>query len=427
MKISTSKIKLAAIAAIVMAFCQASFAQLTLTGEVRTRSWLDHGALGLAAEGSGTSFQTLQRSRLYADYKGDNVGAHVSIQDIRAWGATGQLYGTGANGSLGIYEAYGYFTLDSLHTFKVGRMSLSYDDERFMGGLGWLEAARTQDGFQYTMSKGKSQFDFNVLLGSNDGTSAGPYQNMILPYYKFKSEKLTVGVLGAAEINSAYADASAPNGRDSLYTRYTLGVTPSYTLGDGLKLNASVYLQVGESGVGTSVAAYQASLGITATKIKGLTLTLGGELLSGDDLTTAGYERFTPQYGTNHKFNGFMDQFYAGAMPSAGLIDLYLKTKYKFKPKLIGVLHAHYFMAATDTELHYGGAGDGQGYGSELDFVLVYKPVKGAFIKLGYSQFLGATDTMKAYRSAGGVANTDSYQGWAWLMVGIKPTLFKSN
>ena len=45
---------------------------------------------------------------------------------------------------------------------------------------------------------------------------------------------------------------------------------------------------------------------------------------------------FTPFYGTNHKFNGFMDYFHVGNHAnSVGLIDIYTKVKTKLGERII--------------------------------------------------------------------------------------------
>ena len=74
-------------------------------------------------------------------------------------------------------------------------------------------------------------------------------------------------------------------------------------------------------------AMYKAS-----SKVK---LGLGVEAISGDDADTAGVtEAFLPHFGTNHKFNGFMDYFYVGNhVNSVGLLDVHASAVFKLGAK----------------------------------------------------------------------------------------------
>lgn len=59
----------------------------------------------------------------------------------------------------------------------------------------------------------------------------------------------------------------------------------------------------------------------------------GIEIISGNSQTdpSTKKEAFNPFYGTNHKFNGFMDYFYVGShtgMASPGLQNFFLNFKY---------------------------------------------------------------------------------------------------
>ena len=59
--------------------------------------------------------------------------------------------------------------------------------------------------------------------------------------------------------------------------------------------------------------------------------------------------------------------------------------------------------------------------GTEADLTVKYAYSKGVAFQLGYSQLVG-TETMEALR--GGDKN--AYQGWAYLMISVKPVFFKS-
>lgn len=59
--------------------------------------------------------------------------------------------------------------------------------------------------------------------------------------------------------------------------------------------------------------------------------------------------------------------------------------------------------------------------GTELDLVLGYKWAKDIHFQAGYSQ-LFATETMEVLKGG----NKDNTNNWAWLMITVKPSLFKT-
>ncbi|MEZ5084002.1 MAG: hypothetical protein R2750_11220 [Bacteroidales bacterium] len=152
----------------------------------------------------------------------------------------------------------------------------------------------------------------------------------------------------------------------------------------------------------------------------------GFEYLSGNSMKDPDKkdQAFKPLYGTNHKFNGWMDYFYVGSfMNSVGLIDIYVPLSFK-KDKFSAALIPHYFMAANDIYL-IDMAGIGKDYnaslGTEIDLELGYKVAKNATVKVGYSQMF-ATESMQVLKGG----NYENTNNWAWVMIDFKPTFFKS-
>ncbi|MEM1328127.1 MAG: hypothetical protein AAGI23_19375 [Bacteroidota bacterium] len=78
-------------------------------------------------------------------------------------------------------------------------------------------------------------------------------------------------------------------------------------------------------------------------------LTVGVEFISGkdDDDTSTDVTNFSPDYGTNHAFNGFMDYFFVGpANGSVSVTDIYLKTKFGLKKGAL-IANVHEFMTGS--------------------------------------------------------------------------------
>ena len=200
--------------------------------------------------------------------------------------------------------------------------------------------------------------------------------------------------------------------------RQTLG-THGKTKGSSLTFGWDAYYQMGKQG-SSDVSAYLAGINLTY-KTTATPITLGVEVISGkdDEDTSTDIKSFNPDFGTNHAHNGLMDYFFVGpANGTVGVIDFYLKTKFKINTASLAI-HAHQFSTGS-TQLDANGTALSNSMGTEFDFVYAVPVKKDVSLAMGYS-FLLATDTMKELRGRDG-----SFNSWGWMMLTIKPTLFKS-
>jgi len=161
---------------------------------------------------------------------------------------------------------------------------------------------------------------------------------------------------------------------------------------------------------------YSANLGYKVSK--GFKVALGYEFLSGKDQddTDADIKTFAPLFGTNHKFNGWMDYFYVGYGNPTGLQDINATFAFnsgKFSAKLI----PHLFSSAA--AVYDGTDKMDASLGTEIDLNLGYKVSKFVKINAGYSQML-ASDTMEIIKGG----DKSEQNSWAWVMFTIKPKLF---
>jgi len=203
-----------------------------------------------------------------------------------------------------------------------------------------------------------------------------------------------------------------------------------------VKFNVAAYYQGGKNKANRSLSALYFAGDVIFNLVKGFSFGLGGEYLSGTPSSEQGTgtdKSFTPFYGTNHKFNGWMDYFYVGSHAgNVGLVDIYLPLKYTIN-KLTFALIPHYLMSAATVstpQLEIDRAATswkdyGSGLGTEIDFMVKYAVSKSVSIQGGYSQML-ATETMQVLKypalpEAGYNKNTNN---WAWIMVTFKPTFF---
>jgi hypothetical protein len=186
------------------------------------------------------------------------------------------------------------------------------------------------------------------------------------------------------------------------------------------------YYQMGTDTTNRQVSAYNASIQAKYKPNEKLQVTLGGEILSGttQEVTTDNTNRsFSPLYGTNHDFNGYMDFFYNGNHENnVGLIDGFLKGDYKTGKFTFGLAN-HFFFAASPvvTEITTPNTQPAitimdPFLGYEADFTIKYQFIDEVVIELGYSQLFG-TPTMQTMK---GTDNNRS-SNWVYLMVTAKP------
>ncbi|HSC55465.1 MAG TPA: alginate export family protein [Phnomibacter sp.] len=134
-----------------------SFAQFSLSGQLRTRTEYRDGFGNLVPNGADPAVFTSMRTRLNFGYKWDRLSFGVSVQDVRVWGADASSISNADGSKLMLHEAYAdliltnkadtsiKFKLLDLLSLKIGRQELAYDDARLIGNLDWLQQGRRHD------------------------------------------------------------------------------------------------------------------------------------------------------------------------------------------------------------------------------------------------------------------------------------------
>lgn len=405
------KIKLTAIAIVLLFIAIQLNAQFTLSGEFRPRTEYKHGYKSLADDDTKMNLSTNQRTRLNIDYKTDSYKFFVSFQDVRVWGSENQLVNNdGAHTTL--HQAYAQIKLNDMLSLKAGRQEIIYDDHRIFGSVGWAPQARSHDAavFKFNNNGLKADLGFAFNLYS---TSAAKNPKAFQYLWMHKSfGNLSVSFLA---LNNGVKGVD-DKGEESINYSQTIGTRTGYKAG---KFSAflNLYYQGGKTSTNAKINANLIGLDLGYKVTNAISLGLGFEQQSGNDMKNPNEEQnaFAPLYGTNHKFNGHMDYFYVGKnhLGSVGLRDAFVKLGYK-KNKLGLGAHVHYFMAANNMPNDLDAA-----LGTEVDLSMSYPLAKGVGFKMGYSQMLG-TDSMVALKGG----STDATSNWAWMMIVIKPTIF---
>ena len=395
-----------------------SYAQLTISGELRPRAEHRKGYKALTPDDTDAALFVSQRTRINTAYNTADYSFFVSLQDVRVWGDVKQLNTSDKNG-LALHQAWAKVKLSPEFAVKLGRQEIVYDDSRIFGNVGWAQQGRSHDAAIFKFGNEKYKLDFGFAynqdkeaLFGNVYTVAGNYKAMQYAWYHKDWTNLNASFLF---LNNGLQDVA----NEELRYSQTLGTHFKFRAADAVNVSANAYLQTGKDVADRDLSAYLLGLDLGFKAGSGFNVGLGFEMQSGNDYNGDASENkaFTPFYGTNHKFNGFMDYFYVGNHAnSVGLIDIYAKlsTKLNEKSTLTGFLHS--FSAQ-------GEIADGidKKLGTEIDLVYNYKLNKDVAIGAGYSQMFAA-EGLETLRNN----SDDNGNNWAWLMVTIKPTLFTS-
>jgi hypothetical protein len=398
-----------------------------------------------------------QRSRLTFDYNSDALKVGFSLQNVGVWGESKTLSSSDING-IQVHEAWGQFKIAKGVELKVGRQAIVYDDQRIFGGVNWAQQGRSHDAaiFKFSPFGGKCKIDLGFAFNAKGESVVGQgygLQYRTMQYLHYHRNFGNLGLSFLALNNGMPSAIIEKDGDDYLGTEtiafsQTIGTRFSYKIGK-LKTNAAFYYQMGDLAKVTNineegniemkdveVSAMYVGADVSYQLLDAFTAGLGFEYLSGTDdkydegvIIHSKTNTFNPLYGTNHKFNGWMDYFYVGFGNNTGLIDIYLPLKYKYKKATFN-LTAHKFMAAStvmnlkiDETKEITPVTMDAALGTEFDFSFAYPISKNVIAKVGYSHML-PTETMKVLKNP--AADLDRTSNWAWMMLVIKPTFFTS-
>lgn len=406
-----------------VAYYQVAIAQeFTLDADIRPRFEYRHGFGNLfPSEAKPAAFVT-QRSRLNMDFKDEKLSLYFSLQDVSTWGDTQQLSAADGNDSFGLFQAWLRYSFTPNWALKLGRQVISYDDQRILGEVDWAMQGRFHDAAMVQYSKDKFKLDLafaynqqqqNFLGTDYTLTSGFSYKTMQMAHLTKAWDKSSFSFLFMNNGFQKYTTDPVPI-TDGLYYRQTTGTFFTFPL-SFLTVSGSAYLQSGMANADTELSAYQYMIEAKYKPGK-VTLIAGFESLSGTDQVGEDKNKsFFPLYGTNHKFNGFMDYFYVGNHANTvGLNDIYGKISLPTGEKSTIGLNAHVFFANGEMADNLS-----QNLGTELD--LVFSKSLGKYVKLaaGYSQMF-ATESMSAIKA--GVAS-DNTNNWGWVQLIVNPRL----
>ncbi|MBU1368000.1 MAG: alginate export family protein [Bacteroidetes bacterium] len=406
-------------------------AQFSLEAQIRPRTEYRNGFKQLVTEDAESAFFVSQRSRLNALYKKDKVQLGISFQDVRVWGDQPQL--AASSNQLMVHQAWAAYLINDHLKFKLGRQELVYDDARILGNVDWAQQARSHDlalltyeqNFKLHIGAAYNQQE-ERLLGT-DYQIANNYKTMQFAWFHKKFDHWNLSLL---VLNNGWQHDYITDEVEKYKTVFsqTLGGRFSY-LHKAFRFNAASYFSTGKDANDRALAAYYFAADANYKANSNWNFSLGWEYLSGtselEKLNNEDYtnKSFNPYYGTNHKFNGYMDYFYVGNhINSVGLSDVFLSAKYQqTKWNLQGALH--FFSAANEVlnqDVINALEAMPNKLGTEFDLVYSYQLSPQVALSAGYSQIFG-TKTLEMLKGG----DADTANNWAWLMINFNPKLIQ--
>ncbi len=408
-------------------FAQPKF---SFSGQYMNRAEYRHGFSTLASPDQDPAFFISQRMRLEGTMVYDRVEAKMNIQDVRTWGNTSNL-AIDKSGLLSVHEAWLGLQLSNKVKLKMGRQEIKYDEDRIFGNLDWAMQARRHDAalLVYYDSASKTLlhfgFAFNEEQENLEGTVytlANNYKTFQYGYFLKPFGNLTLSFLF---LNNGF-EYTIPNTNPVAYKTVfsqTFGPCINYkNPAKKLSWNSTFYLQTGKNNLNQSLFAYDWLGEVAVQLVPTFSLTAGFELLSGTSQLSSDPEKsksFNPFYGTNHRFNGYMDYFYVGNhVNSVGLQDFYLKGLIKKEKAFVGI-DFHLFNAAADIiDAENIAEAAGRNLGTEVDLTVCYNFWKSVSLQGGYSQMF-ATASMEYLKNV--PDGSQQVNNWAYLMVIFRP------
>lgn len=369
----------------------------------------------------------LGRTRLAVGYQRKGLEARAVIQNTAIWGMKNNM-------DLALYEGWVKMTLKNGLFAQVGRMVLSYDDERIIGPDDWAMASMSHDvlrlgyeghGHRVHGILAYNQNKDNTKSGTFYDDGAQPYKTMQTLWYHYELPKYPLG----ASLLFMNIGLQAGTEQENPHTEYQqlLGAYIKWSP-KIMTVEGSYYRQFGRNEYCAKVDAWMASLKATVTPSRYYSIEAGYDHLSGDDYMAVPqpgmiglprhevFKGFAPLYGSHHDFYGVMDYFYKSAYLNGftpGLQNAFVGGYFNPTSKL--TIHAAYHYMAVATKLQ----GLDKTLGHDIELEASYQFTKDISLSLGYTYMIG-TETMNRLKQGA----EDKHVRWGWFSLSISPRLF---
>ncbi|MFV0521238.1 MAG: alginate export family protein [Mangrovibacterium sp.] len=395
----------------------------SMSAEVRPRYELRDGYKAPLTEEQDLGQFISNRVRLNMNYNKGPLAASLRFQDVGTWGDR-TVFGSGDTHKIGFFEAWASYRFAPKFALKVGRQVISYDDERIMGEINWSQQGLSHDALvmQFNNAAGDVRVDIGASYNQEsekNANSAYPYTNKAMQYLWINQSDDSF-YWSFLFLNNGTQQAASEDLK--VYYSKTYGVYLNNVKKSNWDVGGSLYAQGGKDVFGNKIAAFYVAAHLKKALSSSFKLGIGAEVLSGTDMdaTDTKNHSFDPIYGTNHKFNGFMDYFYVGNHKNnVGLQDYYTQLDYK-KNKFSASLVGHVFSSMGNVVNESGDKLDNY-LGVELDLTANYQVDTNFKISGGYSRMF-ASESMQAIKGA--AAGMRSGGNWLFISLDFTPQFF---
>ena len=372
------------------------------------------------------------RTRLVLGYERSWLETRAVIQNSAVWGMKGNM-------ALNLYEGWVKAKAPFGLFGQVGRIALSYDDERIIGPNDFAMTAKSHDvlrlgyeghGHRFHVILAYNQDADNPETGTFYSQGPYPYKTMHVGWYHYDVPVFPLGV-SLLFMNTGLQAGSANQNPHIVYQQLVggyLAFKPKY-----FGLEGSFYYQFGNFGQAGEdgsipVRAWMASVKAVGKPFPFLHAELGYDYLSGDDYVSVPLpgalgvpqhkvlKGFTPIYGSTFKFYGMMDYFYESAYIQGftpGLQNAFVGVHARPVKPLSLSLTYHYLAVATQLK------DLSRTLGHSLELESCYQFTKDIAFSAGFT-FMAGTETMERLKQSTG----SKYVTWGWFSLKVSPTIF---
>lgn len=314
---------------------------------------------------------TLRTTLAYRTSRWQGLSAYVQFEDVSNLGAS-DLHNDGQNGiterpkiidpkGTEMQQAYLRYTLDDIVQVTAGRVEFLFDDQRFIGPVGWRQNHQSFDTVMVAVrSIPRTTLTYAYLDNVNQitGNDLGMESHLLNAKIKIGSGKLTPYVY--------ILDYDDQDAADNFSTStYGLSWDNAWQINDKWSIPYHVqYAMQSDSGDNTNEVDADYMRFEIGARHKKCWAKIGYELLEGS--TDDG--QFTTPLATLHKFNGWADRFLG--TPEGGLQDLFVAAGGSWGKGWSAMVAWHDFSADND---FVDGANTVEDYGTELDMQIAYK------------------------------------------------------
>jgi len=300
----------------------------------------------------------------------NNFGSHEYNWNTSDYRTDGKKYSTVMDPQYAmISNAAINYTMDKT-TLHAGRGQVNLDNQRFIGTVGWRQLERSYDSVFVANNSIKNLSVLAAWVYGYQGVVEGETvdTNTVLLHAAYT-------VMPALKI-TAYDYMIASNGRSNDVGCDTYGlaltgkvkmnaISLNYRAEYAMQTDATMSIHDGDR----KANADYINLDVSGN-FQGILAGVNYELQSGTENDSTANRTFSTPLGTNHKFNGWADQFLK--TPKGGLQDMNLHIGYKAKG--FGKVLAVYHQFTADKAMQAAsGTGTSDDLGSEIDFLYANK------------------------------------------------------